>query len=150
MINTLNQQRQNFQEQLIKEITEFHYRFNRYHTKYSIALAYISEENGDLSICSEHLRESDTLILFQNNFCALIFDSTNEEQGIKAANNVLSDVQNIFFAKHFYMAVTTASDEYSEFQMVHDLFDLISYALEHNMDNLVIDSSQIIQHKQLV
>ena len=89
MINTLNQHRQNFQEQLIAEITEFHYRFIRYHTKYSIALAYISEENGDLSLCSKHLRESDILIFFQKNFCAIIFDNTNEEQGIKAANNIL-------------------------------------------------------------
>lgn len=150
MINTLNQHRQNFQEQLIAEITEFHYRFIRYHTKYSIALAYISEENGDLSLCSKHLRESDILIFFQKNFCAIIFDNTNEEHGIKAANNILSRVQDLFFAKHFYMTVITASDEYSEFQMVHDVFDLMTYALEHNMDNLVVDTSQVIQHKQLL
>ena len=103
-----------------------------------------------MSLCSKHLRESDILIFFQKNFCAIIFDNTNEEQGIKAANNILSRVQDLFFAKHFYMTVITASDEYSEFQMVHDVFDLMTYALEHNMDNLVVDTSQVIQHKQLL
>lgn len=148
MINTLNQHRQVFQEALIHECEPFHYRFTRYHSDYSIALAYLSEENGDLRSCGKHLRESDKILFFQNNFCAILFDNTNVEQGIKAANNILSRVQNLFFAKHFYMAIITSSNEQSEFQMVHDLFDLITYALEHNMDNLAVDSSQVIQHEQ--
>lgn len=150
MLSILNQQRQQYQETLIKATTEYHYRFSRYQTQYSVALAYISEENGDLKICGEYLRESDTIVFFQPNFCGIVFDNTNEEEGIKAANNILSRVQNLFFAKHFYMATITATPEQSEFQMIHDVFDLIAYALEHNMDNLVVDTSQIIQHKQLL
>lgn len=148
MLNTLYQNRQIYQNQLINVCEPFHYRFTRYQAEYSIALAYLSEENGDLQNCSENLRESDIVLFFQPNFCAILFDNTNEEQGIKAANNVLSRVQNHFFAKHFYIAVITSSSEQSEFQMVHDLFDLIAYALEHNMDNLVLDTSQVIQHEQ--
>lgn len=148
MINTLSAHRQHYQEMLLKEVSAFHYRFTRYHANYSIVLAYISEENGDLSACSNYLRGSDSVIYFQSNFCAILFDNTNEEQGIKAANNILSRVQTRFFSKHFYMAVISATDEKSEFQMIHDLFDLIAYALEHNMDNLVVDASQVVQHRQ--
>jgi hypothetical protein len=144
MINALNQKRQIFQKQLLQEIQEYHYRFIRYHIDYSIVFAYISEEDGDLSTCSCHIRESDMIIFFQTNFCALIFDNTNEEQGIKAANNLLSRIQNRFFAKHLYMTIINATTEQSEFQMVHDLFDLLAFALDHRMDNLVVDSSQII------
>jgi hypothetical protein len=144
MINTLNQNRPIFQKQLLQSIEEYHYRFSRYHADYSILFAYISEEDGDLSICSGHIRESDTILFFQTNFCAMIFDNTNEEQGIKAANNLLTRIQNRFFAKHLYMAIINATAEQSEFQMVHDLFDLLTFALEHRMDNLVVDSSQII------
>lgn len=150
MINTLNQHRQVFQEALIHECEPFHYRFTRYHADYSIALAYVSEENGDLRNCGKYLRESDRIVFFQNNFCAILFDNTNTEQGIKAANNILSRVQDLFFTKHLYMAVITSSHERSEFQTVHDLFDLIIYAFEHKMENLVVDTSQIIQHEQSV
>lgn len=148
MLNTLNQHRQMYQEELIKVCEPYHYRFIRYQSQYSIALAYILEEDGDLSSCGKHLRESDIVIYFQSNFCAILFDNTTEEYGIKAANNVLARVQNLYFAKHFYMSVITVAEERSEFQMVHDLFDLMSYALEHNMDNLVVDTSQVIQHRQ--
>jgi hypothetical protein len=144
MINTLNQKRQIFQKQLLQEIQEYHYRFTRYHVNYSIVFAYISEEDGDLSACRGHIRESDKILFFQTNFCAMLFDNTNEEQGIKAANNLLARIQNRFFAKHLYMAIINATTEQSEFQMVHDLFDLLTFALEHRMDNLVVDSSQII------
>lgn len=149
MLNTLIQNRYKYQEALVKACEEPHYRFTRYHVRYSLALAYI-EEGCDLTICGSHLRESDSIIFLQPNFCAILFDNTNEEYGIKAANNVLTRIQNLYFAKHFYMAVITANDEQSEFQMIHDLFDLMAYALENNMDNLVVDSSQEIRHQQSV
>lgn len=148
MINILKEQRHIFQEQLQAEIKEYHYRFTRYHVNYAIVLLYISEENCDLSICGKHLRETDKILFFQPNFCAILLDQTNEEQGIKAANIILSRIQNIFFTKHLYMAVIAASNDRSQFQMVHDLFDLISYALNHKMENLVLESSQVIQNQQ--
>ncbi len=144
MITVLREKRSGYQQQLVQEIKAFHYRFTRYHIDYSIALAYISEEDGDLSACAKYLRDSDSIVFFEKNFCALIFDNTNEEHGIKAASNILSRVQNLFFAKHLYMAVITSSIERSDFQMIHDLFDLAAYALDHHMDNLVVDVSQVI------
>ena len=145
MINALNENRPMYQERLIKESAEYHYRFTRYKVDYSILLIYISEEDGDLSVCSKHLRDSDILLCFQKNFCALVFDGTKEEQGVKASNIILSRVQNQFFAKHLYMSVITANPEKSHFQLVHDLFDLIAYSIEHNMNNLVVESSQVIE-----
>ncbi len=146
MVNTFNEYRQKFQEQLVKESMNYHYRFTRYHADYSIALAYISDEHVDLNVFAEHLRASDMLIFFHANLCAIIFDGTNAEEGIKAANSLLSHVQNFFFAKHLYMAVISTDRDKSQFQMVHDLFDLISYAITHNMDNLVVESSQVIRN----
>ncbi|MDP1785071.1 MAG: hypothetical protein Q8K81_06565, partial [Sulfuricurvum sp.] len=134
MINAFCEHRQHFQKQLIQEVADYHYRFSRYHATYSIALVFTSEVDVDFSVFSQHLRASDKQIFLQTNLCAIIFDGTNEEQGIKAANNLLSHVQNIFFTKHLYMAVVTATTNSTQFQTVHDLFDLIAYALNHNLD----------------
>lgn len=144
MITIFREKRSHYQQQLLEVLQSYHYRFTQYHIDYSIALAYISEEDGDLSACGKHLRDSDAIIFFEKNFCAILFDNTNEEHGIKAANNILARVQSLFFSKHLYMAVITASVERSDFQMAHDLFDLIDYALDHRMDNLVVDLSQVI------
>lgn len=54
--------------------------------------------------------------------------------------------ENHFFTTPLYMAVVTAEEETSPFQMIYNLFDLIKYAIEHNMSNKVIDSSQIVHY----
>lgn len=146
MIDIFKEYRKRFQEQLLQDTSGYHYRFTRHHTPYSIALAYVSETGVSLDTFEKHLRESDKIIFFQTNLCAIIFDDSNEEQGLKAAENLLSHVQNICFTKHLYMAVVTVNSDNNEFQTVHDLFDLVSYALNHNMDNSVLESSQIIKN----
>lgn len=146
MIDIFKEYRKRFQEQLLQDTSGYHYRFTRQHTPYSIALAYVSETGVSLDTFEKHLRESDKIIFFQTNLCAIIFDDSNEEQGLKAAENLLSHVQNICFTKHLYMAVVTVNSDNNEFQTVHDLFDLVSYALNHNMDNSVLESSQIIKN----
>ena len=144
MINVFNEHRQRFQERLIHETADYHYRFARYHMPYSLAVAYISEMDVDFTTFKRHLRASDKLILLQENLCTIIFDGTNEQQGLKATENLLAHVQDLCLTKHLYMAVVTVDDDSTEFQTVHNLFDLLSCALNHNMDNCVLESSQVI------
>ncbi|HQS66495.1 MAG TPA: hypothetical protein PLM93_04820 [Sulfuricurvum sp.] len=146
MLDTFNEYRKRFQEQLLNDISGYHYRFTRHHQPYSIALVYVSETDVSLDTFETHLRESDTIIFLKANLCAIIFDDANEEQGLKAAENLLSLVQDICFTKHLYMAVVTVNSDINDFQTVHDLFDLIAYALDHNMDNSVLEKSQIIKN----
>lgn len=146
MIETFNEHRRRFQEQLVNATALYHYRFMRQHMPYSIALFYVAETDVNLEILPKHLRESDKIIFLQTNLCAIIFDNANEEPGLKAAENLLYHVQNICFTKHLYMAVATVNSDNKEFQTVHDLFDLIEYALNHNMENSVLESSQVIKN----
>lgn len=149
MINDFSEHRQLFQEQLINISADYHYKFTRYQAHYSLVLAYITE-GTDLGVSAKHIRESDIIVFFKPNLCAIVFDNANEDQGIKAANNLLSKIQALFFTKHLYVSTITSHHDKSHFQMIHDLFDLMSYAVTNHMDNLVIDSSQVIQHQQSV
>ncbi|MCK9371793.1 MAG: hypothetical protein M0P91_01240 [Sulfuricurvum sp.] len=146
MITILQERRPHLQEQLVQKIAYFDYNFSRYHIHYTIAIAYISEEEGNLNVLSKNLRKSDRLVMFQKNLCAVIFNSADETNGLKAANNLLTDVQALFFSKHLYMAVVTATNTKSSFQLVYDLFDLLQYAIGHNMNNLVLEASQITKY----
>lgn len=146
MINSFNEQRKRFQAQLITQSAEYHYRFSRHHLFYSIALIYVAEADIDFTTFKKHLRLSDQIILLESNLCAIILDGTNEDHGIKAAENLLSSLQHICFTKHLYMAVVTVNSDDTEFQTVHDLFDLLGYAINHNMDNSVIERSQILKN----
>ena len=146
MTHCFSEYRQQFQKQLLDEIGDYQYRFSRHQTVYSVALAFTPEETINLKLFAQHLRRNDKFIPFQPNLCALVFDATNDAQGIKASENILSNVENHFFTTPLYMAVVTIDEETSPFQMIYNLFDLIKYAIEHNMSNEVIDSSQIVHY----
>lgn len=146
MTHCFSKHRQAFQKQLLDEIGDYQYRFSRHQTVYSIALAFTPDETINLEFFASHLRRNDKFIPFQPNLCAIIFDATHEEQGIKAANNLFTGVQNLFFTTPLYMAVVTAEEETSEFQMIYNLFDLVQYAIEHTMTNEVIERSQVIRY----
>lgn len=149
MIDLFNKHRKNFQEELVKRASLYDYRYVRYGINYSIATSYVTEPT-DLSLIASNLRQSDEFFKISDHLYIIFLDATNDEQGIKTCANILSNVQAQFFTKHLYMAVVTASNYRDSFQMVHDLFDLIEYALIHNMNNIVIDSSKPIRNDQFV
>jgi len=138
------EERSIMQEKLTQAIKDFSYRFKRYEINYSIAIGH-SPEDIDLSSLSHYIRESDRFIVLDHNTCAVILDCTNDECGIKAANNLLTHFQGNFFSSLLYTGIVTASNYDTVALMTHDLFYLLDYAIFHNMNNILMESSQLIQ-----
>jgi len=139
-----NEQYSIMKEKLTQAVKDFSYRFKRYDVNYSIAIAH-SPENIDLSPLSERIRESDRFIIFDHNTCAIVFDFADGTCGIKAANNLLTHFQETFFSTPLYLGIVTASNYDTNSKMVHELFDFLDYAIEHNMNSVLVECSQVIQ-----
>lgn len=137
------------QEKLLQTMKDFSYRLKLYGINYSIAIGY-SPENVDLTPLSQHIRESDLFIVLDHNTCAVILDSTNDESGIKTANNLLSHFQGKFFSTSLYSAIVIASNYDTVTLMMHDLFYLLDYAIKNNMNNIIMESYQVIHKHQAV
>ena len=75
---------------------------------------------------------------------AVVFDFTDEEKGIKAANKLLTHFQHAYFSKSVYAAVINSEEFTTAQSMVSKLFYLLEYAIRHRMDNLLMDKSQLI------
>lgn len=144
MVNYLHAQRKALQEKLLEEIGDFDYRCTRYKVNYSIALA-CTKEPIDLTPLCIYIRKSDRYIPLGENIHAVVFDCTDSEKGIKAANKLLTYFQHTYFSKSAFSSIITASDCGNPVQTVSQLFDLLDYALRHNMDNHVIDKSQVMK-----
>ncbi len=143
MINVFKEKRQTLQAKLLHEATDYEYRFKRYHLNYSIAIGF-TPESIDMTPLSAFIRASDRFVVLEPNICAIILDGTADEGGIKAANNLLTYFQNHFFGHSLFASVATASNFIDASHLVHEVFDLLEYAIANNMDNLLIDSSQVI------
>ncbi len=139
-----NEQYSIMKEKLTQAVKDFNYRFKRYEVNYSIAIGH-SPENIDLSPLSERIRESDRFIILDHNTCAIVFDFADNTCGIKAANNLLTHFQGTFFSTPLYLGIVTAGNYDTNSKMVHELFDFLDYAIEHNMNSVLVECSQVIQ-----
>lgn len=138
------EERSSMQQILLKEIREFSYRHQRYQIDYSLSIGY-SPEPVELNSLSAFIRESDHFIELKPNICAVILDCANDDNGVKAANNLLSRFQGNFFSTPLYASIVTARDFETPLLMVNDLFYLLDYAITHNMNNMLMDSSRVMQ-----
>jgi hypothetical protein len=131
------------QSKLLENVVEFSYRYQRYKTNYSIAIGY-SPIEIDLKPMSNFIRTTDKFIVLNNNTCAILLDCANDECGIKAANNLLTQFQGNAFDTPLYSAIVTASNYSSTEKMIQELFHLIDFAITNNTNQQVIEHTQII------
>lgn len=136
-------------DKLSQAVKDFSYRFKRYNVSYSIAVGHTTE-NVDLSLISGYIRETDRFITLNHNTYAVVFDCTDEITGIKAGNNLLARFQGSFFSTPLYTSIVTASSYETNAKMIHELFYLLDYAIEHNINNIILEHSQVIQNQQAV
>lgn len=137
--------RKALQDKLEREAEDFDYRFTRYEIDYCITLVYTPEPIDLSPLLSKYIRETDDAILLQDQLYAVIFDSADETKGIKAANKLLTIFQHMYFSQSVFASITTAGDYTNPTQMISKLFDLLDYAIDHNMDNHVTDTSQVMK-----
>lgn len=144
MLELSKNERKEFQDKLLEASGGYEYDFERYEVSYSIAIAYLSEPLDISDICSR-IRKSDRHVPLNDHFHAVIFDFTNVEEGIKAANKLLTYFQVAHFGKSVYAAVVTSNGKQTPSQMITKLFDLLTYSVDHNLDNHVTDESQVMK-----
>jgi len=139
-----HEQRSIMGEKLIQAIKDFTYRYKRYGIKFSIAIGHTSDDI-DLSPLSHHIRESDRFIVLDHNTCVIVLDCADDDCGIKAANNLLTLFQGSYFSTPLYTAIVTVSNYETSELMVRELFYLLNYAIEHNMNAILVEHSQVIR-----
>ncbi|MBN2870749.1 MAG: hypothetical protein JXK04_07330 [Campylobacterales bacterium] len=144
MLELSRNERKAFQDKLLEESSEYEYNFERYEVSYSIAIAYLPDLLDISDICSR-IRKSDRNVPLSEHFHAVIFDFTDVQEGIKAANKLLTYFQVSHFGKSVYAAVVTSNAQQTLPQMVTKLFDLLAYSVDHKLDNHITDESQVMK-----
>ncbi|WP_345993351.1 hypothetical protein [Sulfurimonas sp. HSL-1716] len=143
MKNILVELREDIRKTIMNEITDYDYRYRRYNINYSVLIGFAEEL--DLTSFESYIRKSDRFIVIKPNLCAIVLDCTDEKGGIKAGNNLLTRFQNLFFSKKLFASVVTASAHKDAIHLVNELYHLLSFGITHNMDNILIDSSQLFK-----
>ncbi|MDD5156474.1 hypothetical protein [Sulfurimonas sp.] len=142
MLATIDGNNSAIKDILIQEVDKFDYRFKRYGINYSVMIGF-STEPIDFAQFSSSIRKSDSFVLIAPNLCAIILDSVNNSNGIKAANKLLTSFQQTYFSKKIYSCVVTASNHESVKQMIDELYYLLTYAITNAIDDTLVDNSYL-------
>jgi hypothetical protein len=138
-----SEQKLQMNEKLKDAIDNFAYRYERYSINYSIAVGCTSD-NIDITPMSRFVRASDCFVVLDQNTCVVIFDCTNDDCGIKAANNMLTLFQGANFSSSLYSSIVTASNYSTPELAIKDLFYLLDYAIKHNMNGVLMEHATLI------
>ena len=117
---------------------EFFYRYERYSANFTMAMLY-SYDPLDASTFLKAIRESDKLLQLNKNLFCLVFDMTNQENGLKACENLLAVYEAEHFAQKIYASLVNAEEFSTKEAMESRLFALLNYAIKGNSYNQITD-----------
>ena len=144
LINLIQDNKKKYASIIQERINNFSYRSQRYGHVFSLSIA-LCEEGIDLRGYCNHKRKSDEFIVLEENLCCLVLDCTDTSSGVKAANNILTSFQSHNFSKTLYSSIISSDEHPESEKMIHELFYVLKYAIENNMDNIVVDAHSMFK-----
>ncbi|MEA3456128.1 MAG: hypothetical protein U9R26_06445 [Campylobacterota bacterium] len=124
---------------MLKKMTEHHYRFRRYNSIFTAVLFYGAGSLNHKEI-TKTIRTTDRCFRFEENLFLIIFGETGSEGGIIAAEKLLPKLLHNPDQKVYVSAVECSKDKEGTL-LVHQLFNILEFAIEHKHINEVVDSS---------
>lgn len=119
------------EEQLTQTLKSFDYRLNRYQIHYSVAMWHCPKEI-DINVLSKCIRTTDRLICLNDHNYAIVFDYTNPESGIQAANNLLEQFKSTYSSVPLFCTLANSSQYESINTMIPELLTRLNETIENN------------------
>lgn len=135
-----------YEEKILKALSPFKYQKERYNVGYTLAVG-ATVEAIDMSGFSQIIRETDAYVPLDEHVAVVIFAFNDQEQGIKAASNLLSKFEMQYFTQKIYLGIINAEEEEQSELLVKKLFETLCYSLVHGMSNQALDFEAINDHK---
>ena len=141
----MNEQLKSYQNEHMAEMLEIlripGERLRRYGSSFTVALFY-SEERLEEREARTMIRLSDSFERIEENLLFLVFDGTGIEGGIVAAEKLLSNMRRRS-GQTIYTAVKEGIPGDSGTLLIHQLFNILEFAVEHGHRNEVLDWSYL-------
>ncbi len=133
-------------ETILNEISEYKYRNARYDVEFSIVAVYCENTFAvDVELLKKKLRQTDRLIYLNDHLCCIILDGISAELCAKAAENVNYHLLQINANNKYYLSAADSQNYNPKYiNMIQSLLDRLEYAIENNLQNIVIYQDYVI------
>ncbi len=138
----IHDKQNNYQKIILKNITNFIYREERYRSPFAIMLIYLDNHECRSENLIKMLRKTDLFIDLDTHVKAIVFDSVSNDFYIKAAENIAYKLENKKINLLYSSVVDSENYSKNYTKMAHDLVEILEYAIENNFSNLVLDNDE--------
>lgn len=141
MVGRLKAYQEKHMDYILEQMAEFKDRYRRFNGIFTAVMFYGDVSSGEDEI-KKMIRITDRYIRLEDDLILLVFGETAIEGGIIAAEKVLSRMLDSP-QKRIYAAAVEYEKPIEDSLLVHRLFNIIEYAIEHKHINEVMDSSYL-------
>jgi len=143
LLKLIRDNREKYTSIIDRYMQDFVYRSKRYEQHFSLSIG-LCDFDTDLKSFESFIRQTDKFIILEDNMCCVILDCAPSCSGLKAANNMLAGFQSRYFSKSLFSSVVSSDEKKENLQMINELFYILEYAINNNMDNTVVDSESML------
>jgi len=146
LLKELDSMRQTYQQSVIEFLDEYIYRERRYKVHFSVALVFSKESlQAHAESLNNTLRKTDRVISIAENLLCVVFDATQEESYVKAAENLYKTLKSIEYRQDYFVATVFSNEVNDNYLLVlNRLFERLYYSLEHDYCDHVTYEDYII------
>jgi len=126
-------------EHVVKAIEIEKYRYDRYQVPFCI-VAVSTENSTHFDSIKRYLRKTDIFIPLSEDLACIALASTEIDEAIKMAGNIIRDHATLDQKNRIYFGVTSVKHEYSNYDIVSRAFYSLEKAKEHNISTVEDDN----------
>ncbi len=124
-----------YKEVIVAHLQEYDYKKERYKVDFTLAL-FLAKEKIDTPALRKYIRYTDKLIALDTNLLAVVFDFTNEEKGLKAAENVLSIIEPSLSSYEIYISVVNSRESLDDGELARKALNLLIENIENGFKDI--------------
>jgi hypothetical protein len=126
-----------YEEKIIHEMDDYEYKHIRYNVDFSIAI-YAATGKIDFDFIQNDIRKTDSAILLDDAIVSVLFDFVDSEGGLKASENLLTNLEPRMFGKKIFVSVVNSSDVSDKKEHARKLLNLLIYEIENNLEDVAM------------
>ena len=126
-----------YEEKIIHEMDDYDYKHIRYKVDFSIAI-YAATGKIDFDFIQNDIRKTDSAVLLDDAIVSVLFDFVDSEGGLKASENLLTNLEPRMFGKKIFVSVVNSSDVSDKKEHARKLLNLLIYEIENNLEDVAM------------
>jgi hypothetical protein len=124
-----------YMDKILNEMGHYIYRKERYNVDFTIAL-YLTNKNFKKDFIEKNIRDTDKLLILEDNMVCVLFDYADIKAGIKASENLLSNLEPIYFNSEIFISIINSNDVDDEKEQVRKALNILIDEIDKNFNGI--------------